>query len=163
MNKTAHEKFYDLLNQFDTAMLASQDRQNGFHARPMQVAQVDSDGTLWFLTGWDTPKIREIDFNHQVLLTFQDKNHYVSLTGQATLVRSHEKVADLWREAFKVWFPQGKDDPNLALIRVTPEYGEYWDNAGMQQASYLFETARAYFSGTTPEIHEPEQHAKISR
>jgi general stress protein 26 len=29
---------------------------------------------------------------------------------------------------FKIWFPKGKDDPEVALLRVTLEKAEYWDS-----------------------------------
>ena len=28
----------------------------------------------------------------------------------------------------KVWFTEGENDPRIALIRVSPQAGYYWDN-----------------------------------
>jgi len=32
----------------------------------------------------------------------------------------------LWSDDVKAWFPKGKTDPNLVLLRVDPEMGEFW-------------------------------------
>jgi hypothetical protein len=62
------------------------------------------------------------------------------------------KIEDLWSERMRVYFPIGKDDPDLALIHVHAEAGEYWDNQGAQGLRYLFEAAKAYVTGTRPEL-----------
>ena len=48
-----------------------------------------------------------------------------------------------------------------ALIRcqsVTPEEGEFWDNGGVHKFKYLFESAKAYLTGTTPNLEEGKEH-----
>jgi general stress protein 26 len=77
------------------------------------------------------------------------------------LVRDPRKVEELWREPFRVWFPMGPSDPTIELIVVTPERGEYWDTSGMKRVSYLWSAAKAYFSGTTPDVDAGE-HARVA-
>ena len=57
-----------------------------------------------------------------------DNQHYVSITGKAQLVRDRNKIDELWRPEFKMWFPEGKEDPDIALLRVNLEKAEYWDS-----------------------------------
>ena len=57
-----------------------------------------------------------------------DNQHYVSISGKAQLVRDRNKIDELWRPEFKIWFPEGKDDPQVALLRVNLEKAEYWDS-----------------------------------
>ena len=54
--------------------------------------------------------------------------HYVSISGKAQLVRDRNKIEELWKPEFKMWFPEGKDDPQIALLRVSLEKAEYWDS-----------------------------------
>ena len=49
--------------------------------------------------------------------------------------------------ADKVYFPEGKDDPNLCLAVLHPEEVEYWDMTGPKGIRYLFEAAKALLSG----------------
>ena len=64
------------------------------------------------------------------------------------------------KEAWKLWFPEGKDDPSICLIHFSPEDGEYWNNAGAQGLKYAFEAVKAYVKGTTPES-DHAHHAKV--
>ena len=57
----------------------------------------------------------------------QDKHHYLSLTGAAEVVEDQKKVDELWNGFLNAWFEEGKDDPQVSLIKVTPEDGHYWD------------------------------------
>jgi len=156
-------KFHDLLTRFDTGMLITHSGSNRLHARPMAVAQVEENCDLWFITGVDSPKSAEIRSNEEVLVTFQNKrDEFVTITGRADLVRDPQKVAELWREPFKVWFPEGVNDPNIVLINVSGQEAEYWDNSGANKVSYMLESLRAYFTGTRPNVKEGSQHGKFN-
>ena len=100
--------------------------------------------------------------NRLSLLVFQDeRSAYLSLRGKARVVHDKARVMDLWKEAYKVWFPGGIDDPELALLAVDPMNAEYWDNRGMNGIEYLFESAKAYVKGETPDVSDVDQHAKV--
>ena len=75
--------------------------------------------------------------------------------------RDRAKIDEFWKEVYKVWFPKGKEDPELTLVAVEPSEGEYWDDEGFKRIKYLFEAAKAYATGTKPEIDEGEEHAKV--
>ncbi|HYR57386.1 MAG TPA: pyridoxamine 5'-phosphate oxidase family protein, partial [Chthoniobacteraceae bacterium] len=142
------DHFISLLKNFHTVMLVTLAGENQFHARPMAIARVEDDGRLWFITAAETAKVHEIEFDSHVFLTAQHGNSaFVSLTGRASLVADREKIAELWAERFRVWFPGGKDDPNIELITVRPERGEFWDSTGLNRCKYLWEAARAYVTG----------------
>ncbi len=83
------------------------------------------------------------------------------MSGRGTLVRDQAKINEVWKEPFKVWFPGGKTDPEIALIAVTLDEAEFWDNQGMNKVQYVFESAKAYLTGTTPETDEGDQHAFV--
>lgn len=68
----------------------------------------------------------------KVNLAFPDtaQRNFVSVSGTAGVVRNAEKIEQLWSEDQKLWFPQGKRDPELALLCVQTEKAEYWDAPG---------------------------------
>ena len=45
----------------------------------------------------------------------------------AQRVKLTAKIKELWNPIFKVWFPQGLEDPDLALLKINVEQAEYWD------------------------------------
>jgi len=156
------EHFISLLRQFDTVMLVTLNSEHEFHGRPMAVAAVDPDGRIWFLTGKGTAKVHEIEMDSHAYLTAQDGDSaFLTLTGRASLIDDSEKVHELWQEGYKVWFPGGKDDPDIEVIAVRPEFGEYWDTTGGLRAKYYWEAAKAYVTGTTPDPGETGQHGRV--
>jgi len=42
-------------------------------------------------------------------------------------VRNRAKIDQHWKPFLQAWFPKGKDDPNLALLKVTVNEAQYWD------------------------------------
>jgi general stress protein 26 len=156
------EHFVSMLRKFRSAMLTTLGDGESFHARPMAIARVEDDGRVWFLTAAQSGKVHEIEADSHVSVTTQDgESAFAALSGRATLSADRRKIAELWREPFRAWFPGGKDDPSLELIMVQPIRGEYWDNTGTNRISYLWEAAKAYVSGSRPEIREGKQHGAV--
>jgi general stress protein 26 len=98
--------------------------------RPMSVQKIDDNGVLWFLSADDSHKNAEIEQKHAVQLLFQGSKHsdFLSLYGQAEISRDKRKIDELWEPLLKTWFTEGKDDPRITVIKVTPTSGYYWDN-----------------------------------
>jgi general stress protein 26 len=98
-------------------------------ARPMSVRKVDDDGNLWFLSAVDSHKNQEISVDSHVRLYFQGSSHsdFMYLNGTATVTRDRAKIDELWHPLIKTWFTEGKDDPRITVIKVTPTDGYYWD------------------------------------
>ena len=67
------------------------------------------------------------------------------------MTRDREKIDELWSEIAKAWFPEGKDDPHLTVIKVTPEEGFYWDTKDGKLASMIKIAASAVTGKTMVE------------
>ena len=156
----SRENLYDVLKNFDTAMMIVQASDGHLHGRPMAIARLQENAEIHFVTSIHSPKIAAIEADPNITLTFQSSSQFATLSGRATVVRDKPMIDDLWKEAWKLWFPQGKDDPSICLIHFSPEDGEYWDNAGAQGLKYAFEAVKAYVKGETPKSDEG-QHAKV--
>jgi general stress protein 26 len=97
--------------------------------RPMNVRQVDDEGNLWFLSASDSHKNQELALDPAVKLYFQGSKHsdFMQLSGEATISRDQQKIEELWSPLVQTWFTEGKDDPRITMIKVTPTEGYYWD------------------------------------
>lgn len=156
------EKLKGLLEKFDSAMLITHAQGERIRARPMAIAKVEANCDLWFLTGKESPKVHEIENNQQVNVVCQDGEKIgISISGRAELVSDRRKLDEVWKEAFKVWFPKGKDDPDIRMIFVRGEEAEYWDTHGGKGVRYVFSAVKGYATGERPEIKEGEQHGKV--
>jgi general stress protein 26 len=154
------ERLLALLEDFDSAMLVTRACDGGLHARPMAVAELKPDGDLYFVTSLQSPKITEIEQDPTVTVTFQSSAQFVAVSGMARIDRDRSLIERLWSPAWKAWFPRGKDDPGLVVIRVDAAEAEYWDNAGAQAVKYAWEATKSLVQGKTPELDE-KQHAKV--
>ncbi|QDS94291.1 Pyridoxamine 5'-phosphate oxidase [Roseimaritima multifibrata] len=150
----SHEKLVSLMEHFDTAMLVTNTVDGKLEGRPMAVADLTDSGELWFVTDRHSGKVAEMVLDSEVAITMQGSSRFVSITGKASLVDDPAKINELWSEAWKVWFPKGKNDPSITLIKVTPERGEYWDNSGFSGIQYMIKAGKAYIQGKPPEKDE---------
>ncbi|EGF91981.1 general stress protein 26 [Asticcacaulis biprosthecium C19] len=150
----ARAKIWALIKDIKVAMMATWDGDSHeSHARPMMALETDQfDGTLWFFTGKHSRKADEVRDAHEALLTYTDPKamNYVSVSGRASLVDDRAKIDEMWTDYAKIWFPEGKEDPNLTLLRFDADTAEFWEapNAVVRSVSYL----KALVTGTTPDI-----------
>jgi general stress protein 26 len=144
-------KLYDMIKDMRIAMMTTIDTDGEMHSRPMHAQHADEHGDLWFFTQIQSPKITEISRDNEVNLAYSDpgKQHYVSIFGTAEIVRDKAKINDLWSEPMRAWFPNGPDDPQIALIRVHPLKGEYWDSPS-STVLHLYGYVKASVTGKPP-------------
>ena len=119
----------ELIHGIKVAMMTTVEQDGSLRSRPMWTHDRDFDGELWFFTKEHSPKVDEVEHDHHVSLSYADpaREHYVSVSGRCSLVLGQETARELWNPTLKAWFPQGIDDPELALLRVSVEKAEYWD------------------------------------
>jgi general stress protein 26 len=158
---TPAEHLYELLGSFDTAMLVTHPSGGAMHARPMAVAELRPNADAYFVTSIASPKVAELESNPAATLTFQSASKFASVSGRISVARDPALIGRLWKEAWKVWFPQGRDDPSISVLRFEADEGEYWDNAGVQGLKYVFEAAKSYAKGKTPATSR-DQNAKVA-
>jgi general stress protein 26 len=150
----------ELLKKFSTAMLVTRASDGGMRARPLTFAG-EHEGRLYFSTAADSPKVVELADDPRVAVTMQDSSRYISVSGTAQVSADRGQIDRLWRETWRVWFPEGKDDPSLRIVVVTPTAAEYWDQSGIKGIKYLVEMAKAYAKGTTPESGTSSDDVKV--
>jgi general stress protein 26 len=125
-------------------------------SRPLQTLQADDEGRLWFFVSASSPKIEEMRREHgEVCVSYADadKQDYASISGRGELVREREMMQALWSPWVKVWFPNGLDDPDLALLCVHIEKAEYWDSPG-SAVRRLYGLIKARATGDTDALGE---------
>lgn len=144
-------KIKEMVEDIRIAMMTTVDEGGHLVSRPMAVMQMDADGTLWFFTHKSSPKVDQIENNEQqVNLSFSDTDDasYVSISGTAQEMDDRAKIDELWSPVAKPWFPNGKDDPQLTLLKVHTDMAEYWDSTSSRMIRFL-EMARAAVTGDT--------------
>jgi general stress protein 26 len=123
------KKLRKLIKGARVAMLTTVAGDGTIRSRPMATLKAPFEGDLWFFTRATAPKAEEIRDNDRVNVSFSDggDDRYLSISGTASLVRDKDRLEQLWSGRLKSWFPDGKKDPDLALLRVRVDRADYWN------------------------------------
>ena len=81
--------------------------------------------TLFFFIGKDN-RLADKD---KLMLQFVAKGHdfFACMYGNGRIDNDRALIDKLWNKQVEAWFPGGKDDVNLALLRVDIENAELWE------------------------------------
>lgn len=141
---------WDLMQRIGFAMLVTRDGDK-LRARPMSAYLERDENTIYFLTDARRQRDEEIARNPSVNLSFADagSQKYVSLTGTAAVSNDRAKIKQLFSTPAKAWWDSA-DDPNIRVLKVTPDDAEFWDSPGTV-ISYV-KMAAAAVTGSRPDI-----------
>jgi general stress protein 26 len=80
-----------------------------------------------------------VSLDHSVHLVYAHpgKESYLDVWGNAAVINDKQNIKDKWSPVVKAWFPNGVDDPNLALLKVQPQNVYYWDAEAGKMVSFL--------------------------
>ena len=122
-------------------------------SRPMHAIPDQNAGCLWFITDQRGAKEDEIRAAPDVCLAFADtgSNTYLSMTGRAEMLRDVAKAEELWGTEAQAWWPNGPADPDVRVLRVIPDWAEYWDTRG-NSITVALKLAAARLSGSPPDL-----------
>jgi len=155
-NRSNLKKLKEMIKDIDFCMLSTLDESGYIHSRPMSLnREVDEEGNLWFFTSSNSLKAHEIEQFPKVNTSFANPNDhkYVSISGSGQLVTDRAKIRELWKPVFKAWFPEGPDQPDVALLKVKIEKAEYWDSPSSTIAQ-VFSFVSAIVTGKEAELGE---------
>ena len=149
----------DIKKQFWKALAASPYVMVGAngereHHIPMN-AQLDKDahGAFWFFTATDN----RLAAGGPAMAQFASKGHDLFACISGTLVRENDRAVldKLWNNSIAAWYPDGKDDPKLVLLRFDLDDAEIWTaDPGVKG---MFKLA----TGMTMKEGELGQHAEV--
>lgn len=153
---------HEILSEMDTMMMVTRDdtSRDALNARPMSVAQVDPDCTIYFLTAVGSQKVEEARATQKGLCTGQTKTRHASVRGTYSISNDRALIARIWSKMADAWFPEGKDDPSVRAIVFHPSEAEVWDLSGAKGIAYMASMVASIFTGEPP---APKQgvHEKI--
>jgi general stress protein 26 len=144
------DRAWELMKKIGFAMLVTRDGDK-LRARPMSPYLERENNAIYFLTDVHRHKDDEIARNPNINLSFADPSgqKYVSVGGTAAVSNDRAKIRELFSTPAKAWWDSA-DDPNIRVLKISPEEAEFWDSPGTI-ISYV-KMAAAAVTGTRPEI-----------
>lgn len=124
-NHEIKEKFWRSMVQSPVVMLQLDADPDS--AAPM-TAQLDKEGhgNIWFFAS------RSGHFGHggPATCTYASKNHDLFARFHGVLIEetSRERLEKHWSNFVEAWFPGGKDDPDLIMLRMDLGDASIWDS-----------------------------------
>jgi len=138
LNNAAIQKLQDLAKD-ETCLFCTYLDEINITTRPMSTQTVDEGGCFWLFSSKDSNKNQEIQNNSKVYLQFANagKENYLSVSGEGKIITDRNKIHQLWNPIVKTWFTEGKDDPEITLIKITPMEAYYWDTKHGKMIAFL--------------------------
>jgi general stress protein 26 len=169
--KAELEKPYEHIDDIEIAMMTTRRPDGHLQSRAMATQKRVSGADLWFVTLEDAMKLRDIAADPHVNLSYyKDRTReWVSVSGLATITRDRQKIHELYAPDWKAWFPKGSDprhgtpdDSRMVLIGVDVHAAAFLE-VNKPQPIVLFELAKGFLTGSTPELGEMHHLQNASR
>jgi len=121
------------------------------HFQPMtQFLDKDDHSALWFFTRTDTDLVRQAE-QGKAMFVLQNDKFQACIGGRLHAARDQAIIDKFWSPVIAAWYPEGKDDPHLTLLRFDLEDAELWlSEAG--PIRFTFEVVKANLTKTTPDV-----------
>jgi len=138
-SENASNKIKQLAEGIRTCLFSTNLTSQPISTRPMGVQEVDDEGNLWFISSRTSNKNFEIGQDSRVQLFFSEpsKNEFLSVYGDAEIFREQAVIEALWTPIAKAWFEEGKNDPDVTVIKVKPLDAYYWDTQSGKVVTFL--------------------------
>jgi general stress protein 26 len=140
INKEGIDKLKSLVNEIAVCLFCTELKtDDGSTCRPMSAIKVCDQGNIWFFSEKSSDKNKAIASDNVVKLFFSHpaKSSYMVVNGEAEIILDKMKIDELWTPIAKLWFKEGKNDPNISIIKVTPLKAYYWDTDGNRMINFL--------------------------
>lgn len=133
------KKFWEELQDDRTLMLGLHGVDDD-RTRPM-TAQVDlaedadeeDGGPIYFFASRNEGVGQDLKDKARAVATFVSKGHGLFASIHGTLSESNDRavIDRLWNPFVDAWYKEGKDDPNLILIKFNATRAEIWESDGL--------------------------------
>ena len=140
INKEAIDKLKSLVDEIMVCLFCTDLKtDDGATCRPMTAIKVCDQGNIWFFSEKNSDKNKAIASDKEVQLFFSHpgKSSYLVVNGDAEIILDKVTIEKLWTPVAKIWFKEGKDDPTISVIKVTPKGAYYWDTDGNRMINFL--------------------------
>lgn len=160
----ALERLWDTIDDKRTGMLGI--CQHGKHMQPMTAFGERETDTIWFYTYRESDLARDIaagaaEFGGEsgdeiggvkgmFCLDGGDENFFACMSGQMSLERDMTRIEKYWNAVVAAWYPGGKTDARLTMIRFDLDDAQLW-LSDKTRLGFMTEVAKANITHQPPD------------
>jgi len=111
----------EIMDASHTCALITLDQGGNPRTRMVETIATDSSFTIWFGTNPRSRKVKQIKADNRVSIYYADalSSGYVTIQGLAVLVNDSLEKEKHWKEGWKAYYPDKKND--FVLIKIIPQ------------------------------------------
>lgn len=157
------QSFYEKISDIKFTMLVTHDADGLMQARPFTTQAAGREGAVWFFTRLDSDAVADVKRDNKVLLCYADtsQNRFISSAGTATLSHDRALIDEFWSPVYKAFFPQGKEHPQLTLLRVQVTKADIWDSEKSKMGQLL--SIAKVAAGMSTDPHALGEHEVLKK
>ena len=124
-------------------------------------ADKDDGGEIYFFAAKSESLVQSLGSGHRAVATYAAKGHKLFAHVHGNLVESNDRavIERLWNPIIASWYKDGKDDPDLALLRFDTDTANIWK---AETGSTLKAAAmKALFNVDPGKEHQKENRADV--
>src|SRR5690606_36607715 len=151
--REAEQRLWDAIDDTRIGMLGL--HEPGQHMQPMTAFCEPETNSIWFFTRRTTDLARDAAGGREAMfcLISKDRKLYACVGGRLQPSHDPERIERHWNPVVASWFSDGKDDPELTLLRLDADDAQIWLNeAG--PIRFAWEVARGNLTDHQPDMGE---------
>ncbi len=123
------EQFWEVLDDIRAGMLGVEG--SGQHMQPMHPFAEREGRNIWFFASKESDLARAIGAGGRGHFCLIGRNHdyHACVAGHLTVEPNDAMIDRFWDSVTAAWF-NGKDDPNLTLVKMALDDGVAWASVG---------------------------------
>ena len=140
----------EIMEETRIAVLTYVSIEGALVSTPMGMQDFEDPATTWFITERSSDKVRAIEADPRVNVSYSSKAGWVSLSGTAHVSDDRAKLQELWDASAGAFMSGGPEDPDNVLLRIEGDTAEYWENPGKVAAAV--QMAKGLVTDSEPDL-----------
>jgi general stress protein 26 len=125
------------------------------HFQPMTAFSEPENGQIWFYARSDSDLAHAIASGAEAMFIVQakDQDFQACIGGRLELQPDRERINRYWNPVVAAWYPGGRDDPKITLLRLDARDAQVWlSESG--PLKFAWEIAKANLGHGEPDLGE---------
>lgn len=99
------------------------------HSMPMTAQFEDRHGPIWFYGSRSSRLVEGLTSTNDAMAQYVGEGHklFACISGMLTNDNNPAIIDKFWSNSVEAWYPQGKSDPDLVMLRFDLSHAEIWE------------------------------------
>lgn len=142
-------QLWDEIDGVQVVMLGSPDHAQ--HMQPMAPQTAREEKAIWFFTRVSSDIAKAAAQGGIVHMCLVTDDYQACLDGDLTTTYSPEHIDRYWSSVVEAWYPGGKTDADLTMLRFTPRTAAIWASTS-SKLLFGWQIAKAITTGEEPDV-----------